>query len=86
MSVQCGACIHRGICTRSCEDYCHDMNLQTNYDLIRSKSIEEMAEWHYENSNCPPDRGYPDCGVTPYSNGNNCKKCWLDWLKQEVTE
>lgn len=53
----------------------------TNYDRIISKTPEELARYMTEvqmYAGCPND-GAMDCR-------DNCALCWLDWLKQEVTE
>lgn len=54
----------------------------TNADRIRSMTDEELAEWlakHNERSAVCPNFGAHDCQAS-------CRKCWLDWLKQEVSE
>lgn len=52
----------------------------TNGDAIRAMTDEELADYFSELS-CWPNAGREDCrGVA------NCMDCWLDWLKQEVTE
>ena len=51
----------------------------TNGDRFRKLSDEELAEKLSTQTfwNCPPrDSGCP----------GGCRKCWLDWLKQEVQE
>jgi hypothetical protein len=56
---------------------------QTNYDRIKSMSVEEMAEFLFE---------YVDCDFCPVSelcktkNYENCKKSLKKWLLQEVRE
>ena len=54
---------------------------QTNADRIRAKSDEELAEFiknlRFKNGDCPNDT---KCKM------RNCYDCWLDWLKQEITE
>ncbi len=55
---------------------------KTNADRIRSMTDEELAEWlakHNERSAVCPNFGAHDCQAS-------CRKCWLDWLKQEATE
>lgn len=56
---------------------------ETNADRIRSMTDEELAEWmakYCERKTvfCP-NFGAHDCQ-------ESCEQCWLDWLKQEVTE
>ena len=48
----------------------------TNYDRIRSMSVEEMAECLYRDG-CP--RG-PDVCKRTESGAQDCKGCWIDWL------
>lgn len=54
----------------------------TNADKIRAMTDEELAEMMSPNdSGCPPAmRGGVDC-----SGQISCYRCWLDWLKQEVS-
>ena len=61
----------------------------TNYDRLRAKSVEEMAEFftpdYYDGPKfyCPvqPIIGEGECAMR-----SDCRQCWLDWLKQEVAE
>jgi len=57
------------------------LNKKTNADRIRSMSDEELATLFNEYNNwrqvCPDFIGRVDCN-------EDCLKCWLDWLKQEV--
>lgn len=51
---------------------------QTNADRIRAMTDEELAEWlsdMHDTVTCP-NNGAIDCNPS-------CKRCWLDWLKQE---
>ena len=54
---------------------------QTNADRIRAMSAEELAEFESERMCCPP--GKPGCEANNLT-CDNCEKCWLGWLKQEV--
>ena len=63
----------------------HDVRLisHTNAEKIRAMSDEELAEWFASQ--------YNDCDLCPdYIYAGNCpdgcKKKWLDWLRQEVSE
>ena len=60
----------------------------TNADRIRAMADEELAEfindvWNRllfgRDSPCMFDVCYTDTI-------QNCKRCWLDWLKQEVSD
>ena len=82
MSVQCNVCVHNEICKRSCEDYCPNMNPQTNYDLLINKSQEEMAKYMWPHG-CPTVEMLDACILTKMDEVS-CEECWLDWLKQEV--
>ena len=55
---------------------------KTNADRIRAMSDEELAGLMREITDpvCPRNHGYK------YSRDGECRKCWLDWLKQEATE
>lgn len=57
----------------------------TNADRIRSMTDEELADWlKYDRiSVCPPDTGHIHCNISDICAD---RKCWLDWLKQEVKE
>ena len=52
---------------------------QTNADRIRVMTDEELAAWFEElhDRNTCPEFGAWDCNPS-------CKKCWLEWLKQEA--
>ena len=57
---------------------------QTNADRIRAMTDEELADaFHLEG--CPKGKWITDCLCDlmrePYP--HECKKCWLEWLKQE---
>ena len=62
----------------------------TNADRIRSMTNEELAEWGATLPCCPPGPDvqelcfpeFDDCG----GDGTLSRKCWLNWLKQEVKE
>lgn len=57
----------------------------TNADRIRAMTDEELADWlKYERiSVCPPDTGHIHCNISDICAD---RKCWLDWLKQEVSD
>lgn len=58
-----------------------DETKQTNADKIHAMSDEELAEWR-SNGQCPPGHYHGDYDCM---NGS-CKDCWLDWLRQEVSD
>ena len=59
----------------------------TNYDRIISKTPEELAEFLFQDGDCPPERMYPDsCPNCDRITLKVCYDCWIDWLKQEVTD
>jgi hypothetical protein len=86
---------HKPIDTEPCE-HCSDTYIKTgdhpafqwskaltNYDLLIRKSPDELAEWmakYNDRSVVCPNFGAYDCHTS------TCKDCWLDWLKQEVSE
>ncbi len=53
--------------------------VKSNADRIRDMSDEELAEFMINGCDCiaPSDNCY-----TPHY---DCKMCWLDWLRQEVS-
>lgn len=59
---------------------------QTHYDLLISKTLEEMAEWLDLNSfvmlKGPRCKGCfsGECDL------KECRQCYLDWLKEPVDE
>ena len=58
---------------------------QTNADRIRSMTDEELAEFIndvFYTLAVKPGM----CDVCDNDGVNNCRECWLDWLKQEVSE
>ena len=64
-------------------------NPETNADRIRAMSDEEMAEQLI--SGCPPCCFDKDGTLGPCPNERSpskkdCKDCWLDWLKEEVSD
>lgn len=56
----------------------------TNADRIRAMTDEELAD-AFRLEGCPKGKAISDCSCDlmrePYP--NECKKCWLEWLKQE---
>lgn len=57
-------------------DRLKEQKTQTNADKIRSMTDEELAR--VMDMVCPPD--------TACNNGQQCIKCWIDWLKQPAKE
>lgn len=58
------------------EGECEGYKPTTHYEKIQRMSIEEMATFGVTYSYCPPGVG---C-----LGKSSCKKCWLDWLKQDI--
>ena len=57
---------------------------KTNADKIRSMTDEELAEFHAPTeSGCPPG-SVTGKGAAPCP--DSCYQCWLDWLRQEVSD
>lgn len=50
----------------------------TNFERIKSMSIDEMAEFIYEHCCCD------DCSLPTSCLDKNCKKCVKKWLESEV--
>lgn len=53
----------------------------SNYDLLISKTPEEMADWmcrtQFRSGDfCPPKHGWKYCQMA-----DGCRECWLGWLK-----
>lgn len=61
----------------------------SNADLVRQMTDEELAqaieEFSYEVVSCPKDKCHLE-QMSPYDSldRNECRKCWLSWLKSPV--
>lgn len=69
----------RGECDKNC--YYNTRLVVTNFDHIRTMSVEELSEWR-ANGQCPPNNFHRDYDCVSKS----CEDCWRDWLKQEVNK
>ena len=49
---------------------------KNNYDKLRLNTIEEMAQWYAKTISF--------CYGCEIDNENDCAKCILDWLKEEI--
>lgn len=58
---------------------------KTNADRIRSMTDEELAE-AFSSISCCYEKAQDCMKYSDGKGGRNCKKCWLDWLKQEASE
>lgn len=63
----------------------------TNADRIRSMTDEELAKMFLLHDDhvyrhCPSDTYAEYCQVKPAGECCDCDKCWLNWLRQEVSE
>lgn len=67
-------------------DYPKERKKQTNADRIRAMSDEDLAEFItyavYDFGEERPGM----CDVCDTVTMHHCGMCWLDWLKQEVSE
>ncbi len=78
-----------GMCTLSEEDCSYHSRTvkQSNADRIRSMSDEELAEFAVSTGQgCPPGKNFVEC-CFEHKDGlieSDCRKCWLDWLKEEA--
>lgn len=57
----------------------------TNGDRIRAMTNEELAKMMEDNGDCPP-RACPYDEVAAYITRKECEICWVEWLKEEVSE
>lgn len=58
----------------------------TNADRIRAMSNEGLSKsflYDITTGSCPPDRFHGDYDCEDME---DCEKCWLNWLEQEVTD
>lgn len=62
---------------------CEQLPPKTNADRIRAMTDEELAR--FRAYGCCPENRYMNDYECDYFHGD-CEKCWLDWLKQEVTD
>lgn len=92
--MKCGNCkhYHHEWCSRvhdspdpDLERFCDGYEAATNADRIRAYSDEELAE-NFASRCCPLKDQFYNCGeINKYDfSWEDCKSCWLDWLKQEV--
>lgn len=62
----------------------------TNYDVIRNKSVEEMADYIYSHDDELNDKickqSHKECPYGDSVEPENCKECIKKWLEAEVTE
>ena len=68
---------------------CYESKPQTNADRIRAMSDEELAEYFPTHASLCPDleENKTVCkGANFMANDKMCRKCWLDWLRQEAIE
>lgn len=68
-----------------------DCEIQSNGDRIRAMSDEGLAEYMADIVDvCPPESNMKCLddlyahGEGPYPSDEQCRKCWLDWLREEV--
>ena len=70
-----------------CEAWKPKNNPITNADRIRAMTDEELAEFMTkgcDDRECP-DISFPaDTQIAKDASNEQCRKCWLDWLKQGV--
>lgn len=67
-------------CIKPYYELCQRQNINvciTNADHIRAMSDEELAET-LNGAVCPP--------LTSCNTGQQCVKCWIDWLQQPAEE
>lgn len=62
--------------------YAEEKKPRNHFEEIKAMSMEEMAEFLDEvlikNPHCKPEK---NC-----TNDDSCGACWLEWLKEEVSE
>lgn len=58
---------------------------KTHYDEIRAMSIEELADM-FSILSCCSEKGQDCMKYSDGMGGRNCYQCWLDWLKDEVSD
>lgn len=79
---------------RAVEKVCQeqiDRKPKTHGDELRDMTDEELAKMFFLHDDqvyrhCPSDTLAEYCEVKLASECCDCDKCWLDWLKQEVSD
>lgn len=86
-SYEQGACAcNRDKCSYDCETYRRwNPPPPTRADRIRAMTDEELAEvindqFYFYGLHKNPGM----CDVCDHDSLQNCKQCWLDWLRQEA--
>ncbi len=61
---------------------------KTNYDVIRNKSVDEMADYIYSHDDELNDKickqSHQECPYGDNVEPENCKECIKKWLESEV--
>ena len=65
--------------------YGYEKGNPSNADRIRAMTDEELAET-FEAIGCPQDDTRFPCAYPDGRDEELCQKCWLNWLKQEVSD
>lgn len=76
LAKKCGASSESDFCLN------YEPSSQTNYDLLISKTPEELAVICEDG--CPPQYECPPIKREEMGLRSVCQKCWLDWLKSPV--
>lgn len=94
----CYDCTEQGIVEKFCGIPCADYDrinsipaadvrenvIRTQADKLRAMSDDELAKWLY--NVCCIEEPF-ECPALSHPQRNvDCRKIWLDWLKQEVEE
>lgn len=78
-------------CGGECDKFCYfnTIEVKTNYDVVVSKTPEELAHWIRDYwvaawcpENAPVDPETKDCLM----HDGKCELCILDWLRQEASK
>lgn len=86
-------CAHgceESVCLRQHEKYgnCNMYSAkskQTKADRIRAMTDEELANM-FSSISCCHEKGQDCMKYSDGTGGRNCYQCWLDWLKEEVSD
>lgn len=78
----CATCLHKNVHPNVCSDCLGGTHfkprIKTNADRIRAMTDEELATKLYLSTCIHVFDSEVKC------KDNGCKKCWLDWLRQEA--
>lgn len=93
--INCPSCVFADFDSGKCKrllirlphicPYSEERKPRNHFEEIKAMSIEEMAGLFEDTGDCPP-RACPHDGEGANLTRKDCLACWLDWLKEEITD